>query len=120
MKKVLCLLAFMLVVCAPALLAVQGASEGTEIDIEKYILAAKAIFVTGVGGLGVNALLNVLKRVLKADGIGVILLSVGVSAVAVVVFLIPIGWNWIEFLIYTTLVALTANGIYLNPQKRPK
>jgi len=120
MKRFLFLLAFMLIVCAPALFALQAESTDTVIDVNAYILAAEAIFLAGIGGMSVNAVLNVLKRVLKADGIGVILLSIGVSAIAVIMYLIPTGFDWIKLVIYTTLVTLAANGIYLNPQKRPK
>jgi len=119
MKRFFILIAFLLIVCAPALMAIQ--TEGTDItiDVNAYILAAEAIFLAGIGGMSVNAVLNVLKRMLKADGIGVILLSVGVSAIAVILYLIPTGFDWIKFIIYSTLVTLAANGIYLNPQKRP-
>jgi hypothetical protein len=120
MKRVFILIAFLMIVCTPALLAIKGETEGTTIDINVYLVAAEAIFLTGVGGMSVNSLLNVLKRMLKADGIGVILLSVGVSAISVVAYLVPTGFDWIKFLIYTTLVTLAANGIYLNPQKRPR
>ena len=120
MKRFIILSAFLLIICAPALIALQPESADIAIDVDAYILAAEAIFLAGAGGMSVNALVNVFKRMLKADGIGVILLSIGVSVAAVILYLIPTGFDWIKFVIYSTMVALAANGIYLNPLKRPR
>jgi len=89
-----------------------------EIEVTAILAAAEAIFLTGVGGLSVTALVSVIKRWLKAQGIAVIAISILVSAAAVLAYLIPIGWVLWKFLVYTALVTLAANGIYLFPRDR--
>ncbi len=76
------------------------------------------IFVTGIGGLSVTALVSIVKRWLKAQGIAVIGISIVVSAGCSLAFLIPIGFLWWKFLVYTAVVTLASNGIYLFPKKR--
>lgn len=93
-------------------------AQGTEIDVPAILTAAEAIFLAGVGGLGVTALVAIIKRWLKADGIGTIIISVVVAAGATLAYLIPVGFILWKFLAYTALVSLAANGIYLFPQKR--
>ena len=89
-----------------------------EINIQAILTAAEAIFLTGIGGLSVTALVSVIKRWFKAQGIAVIAISIIVSAGAVLVYVIPVGFILWKFIVYTALVALAANGIYLFPQKR--
>ena len=89
-----------------------------EIDVTAILAAAEAIFLAGIGGLSVTALVSVIKRWLKAQGIAVIAISILVSIAAVLVYLIPIGFVLWKFLVYTVLVTLAANGIYLFPRDR--
>ena len=89
-----------------------------EINIQAILTAAEAIFLTGIGGLSVTALVSVIKRWLKAQGIAVIAISIIVSAGAVLAYVIPVGFILWKFIVYTALVTLAANGIYLFPQKR--
>lgn len=90
----------------------------TEIDVQVYLNAAAVIFMTGIGGLSVTALVEVIKRFLKVTGIAVRFISVIVSAGAALVFELAKGFNTVEFIVLTGLVALAANGIYLFPKQR--
>jgi len=103
----------MLFVIPIALLA-----QGTEIDVQAFLVAAEAIFLTGVGGMSVMALVSLIKRWVNAKGVVVIIISVIVSACAVLAYLIPVGFVLLKFIIYTTIVTLAANGIYLFPRSR--
>jgi len=88
------------------------------IDVNAILSAAELIFITGIGGLSVTALVSVIKRWVKAQGLAVIAISVIVSAGAVLAYVIPVGFILWKFLVYTALVALAANGIYLFPRNR--
>lgn len=119
MKKfeVTFLMVFTLALLMPMALLAQEAT-AVEIDVEALLAGAEAIFITGVGGLSVMALISVIKRWIKAQGIAVIFISILVSAGATLAYLIPVGFILWKFLVYTALVALAARGIYLFPQKR--
>ena len=109
---------FMFVLGTGMLLA-QEVAPVVEIDLSAEIEVAMGIFFTGIGGMGVTALTSVFKRFLKAQGGWVILISVGVSAVAVLLYLFPLGlFVWWKALLLWVIVSLAANGIYLTPQKR--
>ena len=72
-----------------------------------------------IGGIGVLAAVSLLKRVLKTDGLGSIILSIVVSAVFAGGGLIKTGgFTVLKFILYTGVLALAANGIYLFPKKR--
>ncbi len=72
-----------------------------------------AILLTGVGGLSVTALTELIKRLLKAEGVLAYVISAIVSAAATTFALVVAGqFTIISFLIYTIAVFLTANGIY--------
>ena len=94
------------------------ATADVEIDVPAILASSEAIFLAGIGGLSVTALVSVIKRWLKAQGVAVIAISVAVSAAAVLIYLIPAGFVLWKFLVYTVLVTLAANGIYLFPRKR--
>jgi len=117
MKIKLILLAFLLLLIFPIMVFAQEATD-IEIDVQALLAGAEAIFITGVGGLTVTALVSLIKRWLKAQGIAVIAISIVVGAAASLSFLIPLGFIWWKFLVYTALVSLAANGIYLFPKKR--
>ena len=89
-----------------------------EFDVQAILIASEAIFLAGVGGLTVTALVAVIKRMLKAEGIATVAISIVVSAGATLTYLIPIGFVLWKFIVYTVIVAFAANGIYLFPQKR--
>lgn len=89
-----------------------------EIDVQAILTGVEAIFLTGIGGLTVTALVALIKRWLKTEGIGTIAISFVVSAGATLAYLIPAGFVLWKFIVYTVLVTLAANGIYLFPQKR--
>lgn len=117
-RKVMFLSMLMFVLCAGALLAQEAEAPIVEIDIAAEIEIAMSIFLVGIGGMSVTALTSVLKRMLKADGLAVIAISVVVSAGIVGLYLVPIGFILWKFVLLTVIVALAANGIYLTPQKR--
>ena len=78
---------------------------------------ANAIFLTGLGGLGVMGASEILKRflsnILKIDltnGAKVII-SIVVSALGTAIYMIN-NFVVLYFLLYTALVALIANGLY--------
>ena len=96
----------MLFVIPIALLAQSG--EAVEIDLTKVEL----ILLTGVGGFGVAALTEMLKRWLKASGLAAYGISLAVSAVATAYYLVQTGWNLWQFIGYTVLVLVLANGFY--------
>lgn len=112
MKK-LGLIVFVLMLLAPFVLA-----QDTEIDVTAYLDTASIVFMTGIGGLSVLGIVEVLKRMLKIQGIMVRVISVIVSAGAVAVYEIGLGFLWYRALILLILVSLAANGIYLFPKKR--
>ena len=91
-------------------------AQDTEIDVGAYLDAASLIFMTGIGGMAVMAIVEIAKRILKASGVAVRLLSVLISGGATLVFELGKGFELLEFLILTVLVALAANGIYLFPK----
>lgn len=89
-----------------------------EVDVPAMLVAAEAIFLTGVGGQSVLGLVSVVKRILKAQGIAVIAISIVISAGVVLMYLLGMGFVLWKFIVYTGLVAAAANGIYLFPKKR--
>jgi len=112
MKKFLMFFVVMLLIIPIAVLA-----QDTEIDVQAYLNTAGLIFMTGIGGMAVLALVEVIKRIIKASGIAVRIISVIVSAGATLVYEMGKGFELVEFIILTALVALAANGIYLFPKK---
>src|SRR4030042_3381098 len=106
---------FLAVFCFFSLVAAQAA-EPIDIDISK----AEVIFLGGIGGFTVLALTEILKRFLKTHGLATIIVSVVVSAAATVYYLFTAagGFALLQFVIYTVVVALAANGIYLFPRQR--
>lgn len=107
----------MFLVIALFLLPIAVLAQDVEIDVQQYLNAASLIFMTGIGGMAVMALVEVIKRIIKAQGIAVRVISVVVSAGATLVYEMGKGFNLLEFIILTALVALAANGIYLFPKK---
>lgn len=90
-----------------------------QIDVNAILMSAQSIFyMTALGGLTVTAIVAVAKRFLKASGIATIALSIVVSAGATLFVVIPAGFILWKFIVYTALVSLAANGIYLFPRKR--
>ena len=118
MKRFAFVFLFMFVLGTGMLLA-QEVAPVIEIDLPAQVEVAMAIFFTGVGGISITALTTVLKRFFKAQGGLVILISVAVSAVAVGLYLFPLGlFVWWKFLLLWLIVSLAANGIFLTPRKR--
>ena len=69
--------------------------------------------ILGVGGIGVLGLTEMIKRLLKFEGVLVYLLSLVVSAAATAFTLATTSaFTWPAFAIYTVIVFLEANGIY--------
>ena len=102
MKKFLMFFAILLFIVPLIVLA-----QDTEIDVQAYLNTAGLIFMTGIGGMAVMALVEIAKRIL----------SIIVSAGATLVYEMGKGFDTIEFIVLTALVALAANGIYLFPKK---
>ena len=115
--RILLCLMFVSLLALPGLAIAQETTD-VEVDIPAMLLAAEAIFLTGVGGQSVLGLVSVLKRALKAQGVAVIAISIVVSAGAVLLYELGVGFVLWKFLVYTGLVAAAANGIYLFPKKR--
>lgn len=88
------------------------------IDIPALIDTGNLIFLTGIGGLSVLALVAIIKRLSNATGWWVRLISLFISAGCAIVYLIPAGWNWLSFVILTIIICLAANGIHLANQRR--
>lgn len=88
------------------------------IDIPTLIDTGNIIFLAGIGGLSVMALVALIKRLFNATGWWVRLISLIISAGCVVIYLIPAGWDWVQFVILTVIVTLAANGIHLANQRR--
>ena len=112
MKKFLMFFAILLFIVPLIVLA-----QDTEIDVQAYLNTAGLIFMTGIGGMAVMALVEIAKRILKVTGIAVRIVSIIVSAGATLVYEMGKGFDTIEFIVLTALVALAANGIYLFPKK---
>ena len=108
---------FLSLLILPAAAIAQEALD-IELDVPAMLLAGEAIFLTGVGGQGVLGLVSVVKRALKAQGLAVVAISIVISAGAVLMYLIPMGFVLWKMIVYTVLVAAAANGIYLFPKTR--
>lgn len=114
-RRFLILLAFVLVLSCMALLA-QDDPTTVEIDFA----AVQYILATGIGGLGVLPIVELIKRVLKlANKWAVRAVSAVVGAGAVMIWqLASGGFEPVDFIIMTALVTLGANGIYLAPKPK--
>lgn len=113
MKKLVFLFCLLLITYFPVF-----AQSSFNIDIPTLIILGNTIFWAGIAGLPVMALIALIKRWININGPWVIVISVFVSAGCVIIYLVPIGWNWLYFIILTIVVTLSANGIYLGSKKR--
>ncbi len=102
------LLFFLILVSPLAILAQPIVSKPFDISKIDWLLAA------GLGGIGVKAATELLKRWLKIDGVYAIGLSVVVSMAAVAYhFIFDLhNFNIGYFILYSALIALAANGLY--------
>lgn len=105
-----CLLLF---ICFPVF-----AQTPITIDIPALIGIGGTIFLAGIAGLPVMGIVALIKRILNAHGLWVMLISLIISAGCVVAYLIPVGWDIIQFIILTLIVFLSANGIHLGSKRR--
>lgn len=105
--------AFLFIFALPAF-----CQEPTVIEIDWQL--AETIFLTGIGGLGVTALVAIIKRAINAHGIAVVVISVIVSMGATLFVLLTAGGGFVlwKFFAYSAIVALEANGIHLIPRQR--
>lgn len=79
---------------------------------------AEMILVSGIGGISVRVLTSLIKNAIKkAKGIWAYLASLAASAAATAAYLIPAGWNWLAFIVYTAMVFVFANGFYRASHK---
>lgn len=109
MKKLLILFAFLFVICAGFLIAQEAIAEIPQFDPE----VVNKILITGVGGLSVAALTEMVKRMFKAQGVLAYVISGVVSIAAAAFGLLSSGsFNIGSLAIYSVAVFLTANGIY--------
>lgn len=113
MKKIIFLI--LLLSAAPLFVFAQNP---VNIDIPALIDTGTIIFFAGIGGLSVMALVTLIKRWCNATGWWVRLISLAVSVGCVIIYLIPTGWDWLQFAILTVIVTLAANGIHLANQRR--
>ncbi len=111
--KVLTVFAFLFIFALPAF-----CQEPTVIEVDWQL--AEMIFLTGIGGLSVTALVALIKRLVNAHGIATIIISVIVSAGATLFILLTAGGGLVlwKLLVYTAIVAVEANGIHLIPRQR--
>jgi len=73
----------------------------------------EAILVSGLGGLGVRAVVSLLKDFLRLNNKPLTLaLTLIVCGVAVAIYLIPIGFAWGLFAAYTAFVFMASQGWY--------
>ena len=72
-----------------------------------------------VGGMGVIALTELLKRKLNTQGAASIAISVVVSIAMALAYLLVGGtFTILSFILYSVVLAAAANGIYLFPRSR--
>lgn len=88
------------------------------IDIPALVTLGVSIFLAGIAGQPVMGLIAIVKRWFNATGIWVRVISVIVSAGCVTAYLIPVGWNWLHFVILTIVVTVSANGLHLANKRR--
>ena len=71
------------------------------------------ILVSGIGGLGVRAIVSQLKNFLKLNSqFANLALTFVVCAAATAAYLVPVGWNWGLFAVYTAFVFAASQGWY--------
>lgn len=81
-------------------------------------LVVEAILVTGIGGVSVRAITGWLKKKLAVKkGFATYLVSLAVCAAATALYLVPTGFVWTQFAMYTAFVFAGANGIYRATKK---
>lgn len=107
---------FMVMVMAMLCVVAYAQEEAPEFDLGK--VEAILAFGIGIGGLTVAALTEMLKRLVKAQGIAAYLCCAVVSALSTATYLLMYGgWNLIDQIIYTVAVFLTASGLYKMVKK---
>ena len=76
--------------------------------------ATVQLILTGIGGLTVVGVTEIVKNFLKAKGVGAVLISLAVSAGFTAYYCLAIAppFNILTFGGYTLLVFATANGIF--------
>jgi len=114
MKKFfLCLL--VLAVFAPVALLAQ---DGEPVTFDLAVVMS--IMTTGIAGISVAGLIEMIKRFLKWTDFKVYIIALGVSAGAVVAYLLALKmFDWTLFAGYTILVFGQASGLY-KMVKKPK
>lgn len=113
--KRLGLIAIILMFIVPILAIAQ---DPEAIDIGEVIGKAQIVFVSGIGGLSVMALTELIKRLLKLTGVLSFVASVVVSIVASLFYLLSTAqFTILNLLIYSALVACVANGIFKFPKR---
>ena len=75
------------------------------------------ILVTGIGGVGVRAITAWLKKQLRVKGFAAYAVSLLVCAGATAAYLVPTGFTWLAFAMYTAFVFASANGVYRATKK---
>ena len=117
MRKVLLMVAFLAVLCVGLAMA-QDDTTGVDPAIVQIILTA------GIGGIGVKALAELLKRMLigwlptvSAKLLGYASAALTSAAATAAYFIAAGGFNWGAFLGYTVAVFLLATGLYKSQPK---
>lgn len=90
------------------------------IDLAEIFSDTELIFLTGLGGLGVMSLIQLIKEICTPSKKWVaFLISLIVSMLASFVFLLLIPGDFIvwKFIVYSLLVTAQANGIYRAKNK---
>lgn len=96
-----------------AILAIMATAAFAQGSVPITDATANEIVMTGILGIGVLALTEMIKRLLKWEGVLAYVISIVVSAAATAVYMIgKQGFELVGFLILTGLVFLISNGLY--------
>jgi len=72
------------------------------------------IIAAGVLGWPLDQAIKFLKDTLRAKGILAYVVEAVVCGAAVAAYLIPVGWSWPNFGIYTLMVFASVHGFYVK------
>lgn len=117
MKRFIMICGLFLMVAVFAI-AQEGTAEKSLVDQA----IVDAILASGILGVGVSALTEMIKRLLNATGVLAYVISGVVSAASTAYYLTAVAhmFTILNFVIYSVLVFLTANGLYKMVAKTGK
>ena len=78
-------------------------------DVQPEMVAA----IMALFGIGLMGIIETLKRILKLDGVGAIILALVVSLAGTAIILVQAGtWSVLAFVVYGLIVFGEASGLY--------